>query len=59
MNLYEKIINIYPSLNIEDFLPIVGTIQLQDNSDGKGAYIAAWTNSNPQPTKQQLDSITG
>ena len=42
MNLFEKIKAIYPDLTEEDFLPISGTILLQDDSDGKGLYIAKW-----------------
>ncbi len=55
MNLYEKIITIYPSLTDEDFFPHRGTILLQN--DGQGDYIASWTNELPQPTQEQLDAI--
>ena len=41
MTLYEKIINIYPELTINDF-SLNGTITLQNDSDGKGDYIAQW-----------------
>ena len=52
MTLYEKIKQIYPELTNKDF---VETIFLQDDSDGKGAYIARWTHPNfPQPTNEQL-----
>lgn len=57
MTLYEKIIKIYPSLSIDDFNPFTGTIFLQN--DGDGDYIKSWKNSNPQPTQEQLDAITG
>jgi hypothetical protein len=53
MTLYDKIISIYPTLTAADFLT---TILLQNDSDGRGDYIASWTNSNPQPTQEQLDS---
>jgi hypothetical protein len=54
MNLYQKIISIYPELaNSEDFTN--GTIMLQD--DGDGAYIKEWNASMPMPTKKELDSI--
>lgn len=55
MNLYEKIINIYPSLTLNDFIPKIGTIMLQN--DGDQDYIKSWDNENPQPTQQQLDEI--
>jgi hypothetical protein len=38
MTLQQKIIE----LTDEDFEPIGGTISFQDDSDGKGAYIAKW-----------------
>ena len=59
MTLYEKIIKIYPSLTMDYFISGNTTILLQDDSDGKGPYIKSWTNSNPQPTQEQLDAITG
>lgn len=59
MTLYEKIIKIYPSLTMSDFISGDATIFLQDDNDGKGPYIKSWNNSNPQPTQEQLDAITG
>ena len=59
MELNEKIMAIYPSITAEDFSLDKGTILLQNDSDGKGAYIKSWNNSNPQPTQEQLDAITG
>jgi hypothetical protein len=58
MNLIQKIIQIYPSLTIQDFIVPNGTIVVQNNSDGKGEFIAYWNNSNPQPTQEQLDAIS-
>jgi len=58
MSLYDKIIKLYPSLTSADFLPTTGTIMLQNDSDGKGDYIKSWTNSNPEPTAEQLAAIT-
>jgi hypothetical protein len=55
MTLIEKIKSIYPELQDSDFLD---TIRLQNDSDGKGDYIAFW--SYPQferPTQEQLDAI--
>ena len=55
MNLYEKIIALYPSLTIEDFISPTGTITLQNDSDGKGDYIAKWEHPTlPKPTAEQL-----
>ena len=51
MNLYEKIMDIYPQLTQYDFIT---TIHLQNDSDGKGDYIASWTHELPQPTAKQL-----
>ena len=50
MNLYEKIKEIYPQLTDADF-GFDGTIHLQNDSDGKGDYIAAWNHPTlPKPT---------
>ena len=58
MTLYEKIITLYPSLNMEDFMVTTGTIILQNDSDGKGDYIKSWNHQTLQkPTQQQLDNI--
>jgi hypothetical protein len=51
MNLYEKIIALYPELTQEDFLT---TIYLQNDSDGKGDYIKEWNHVLPKPTDEQL-----
>jgi hypothetical protein len=42
MTLYEKIMAIYPELQLVDFSFPTGTIRLQNDSDGRGDYIAAW-----------------
>jgi hypothetical protein len=49
MNLYQIITNAYPELDIADFEPKTGIINLQDDSDGVGAYIAKWEYSKPIP----------
>jgi len=52
MTLYDKIIKLYPSLTEQDFLTV---ITLQNNSDGKGDYIAKWEHPTlPEPTAEQL-----
>ena len=59
MTTYEKIISIYPQLTSTDFgIMFGGTIQLQDDSDGKGDYIREWNHPTlARPTKEQLDSL--
>lgn len=58
MSLYEKILQIYPDLTTEDFLLGRGTILLQNDSDGRGDYIAKWEHPDyPQPTEEQLAGI--
>jgi hypothetical protein len=55
MTLFEKIIALYPELTIEDFIPSHGTIFLQNDSDGRGDYIAKWEHPTlPRPTDEQL-----
>ena len=55
MTLYEKIKTIYPDLTDADFYPINGTIMLQNDSDGKGDYIAKWEHPTlPRPTDEEL-----
>ena len=59
MTLYEKIIILYPQLTMDDFRTNRnGTIYLQNDSDGKGDYIAFWRHPTlAEPTKEQLDAI--
>jgi hypothetical protein len=52
MNLHEKIITLYPELADFDFAS--GVITLQNDSDGKGDYIAKWEHTLPRPTDEQL-----
>lgn len=57
MTLPEKIKAIYPELTNMDFSPF-GTILLQNDSDGKGDYIAKWEHPTlPKPTDEQLAEI--
>ncbi len=39
MSIVEKLMALYPSLTTEDFMTV---ITLQNDSDGKGDYIAQW-----------------
>jgi hypothetical protein len=53
--LYEKIKSMYPQLTDNDFHPLRGTITLQNDSDGKGDYIAKWEHPTlARPTQEQL-----
>jgi hypothetical protein len=50
--LYEKIKSIYPQLTEFDFTTV---ITLQNDSDGKGDYIAKWEHPTfAKPTDEQL-----
>jgi hypothetical protein len=53
MTLYEQIIAIYPELTDEDF-GSNGSIRIQDDSDGLGAFIATWEYSKPIPKGLKL-----
>ena len=53
MTLYDKIIKLYPELSTFDFAS--GVITLQNDSDGKGDYIAKWDHPTlAKPTEEQL-----
>ena len=50
--LYDRIKAIYPSLQDADFMD---TIRLQNDSDGRGDYIAKWEHPTlARPTEDQL-----
>ena len=52
MTLYDKLLQLYPSLTQQDFLTV---ITLQNDSDGRGDYIAKWEHPTlPKPTAEQL-----
>lgn len=52
MTLYERIKALYPELTDRDFMTV---IRLQNDSDGKGDYIADWSHPTlPRPTEEQL-----
>lgn len=52
MTLYDRIMALYPELTQADFM---STIRLQNDSDGKGDYIADWSHPvYPRPTEAQL-----
>jgi hypothetical protein len=50
--LYDKITVLYPELTQQDFLTV---ITLQNDSDGKGDYIAKWEHPTlAKPTDEEL-----
>jgi len=50
--LIDKIMAIYPQLEQQDFMTV---IRLQNDSDGKGDYIAKWEHPTlPKPTDEEL-----
>jgi hypothetical protein len=53
MDLYETITSVYPELTENDFGNF-GTIVLQDDADGQGAYLASWTYAKPIPEGLKL-----
>jgi hypothetical protein len=52
--LIDKIKQIYPQLTDTDFITV---IKLQNDSDGKGDYIAKWEHTLPRPTDEQLGAV--
>ena len=53
--LYDKIKALYPQLTDRDFMTV---IQLQNNSDGKGDFIAKWEHPTlARPTEEQLAGV--
>jgi hypothetical protein len=53
MSLYNKIISLYPELATFDFAS--GVITLQNDSDGRGDYIAKWEHPTlARPTDEEL-----
>lgn len=53
MTIYETIIEAYPELTANDF-GLLGSIKLQDDSDGEGVYIAEWNYEKPLPKGLKL-----
>jgi hypothetical protein len=50
--MYDKIMKLYPSLTQQDFLTV---ITLQNDSDGRGDYIAKWEHPEfARPTDEEL-----
>ena len=58
MTLLEKIMSIYPTITMDAFIGIGSTIRLQNDSDGRGDYIAEWNHPTlPKPTAEQLGEV--
>lgn len=58
MTLWEKIIALYPELAHDYDVLVNKTIRLQNDSDGRGDYIAAWDHPVfPKPTPEQLEAL--
>lgn len=58
MNLYDKIMKLYPALTVEDFNIPDRKIWLRNDSDGRGDYICEWNHPDyTKPTQQQLDAL--
>ncbi len=59
MTLHQKILALYPELQSTDKVDLFAdrTIVLQDDLDGRGAYIARWDHPTlPRATQEQLDA---
>ena len=54
MELWEKIAEAYPEIADNDYAAFCREIILQDDSDGKGAYILEWNYSKPLPAGLKL-----
>jgi hypothetical protein len=55
MTLVEKIKSLCPELTDRDFME---AIMVQNDSDGRGDYIAKWEHLTlARPTQEQLDSV--
>ena len=56
MTLYEKILQIYPTL--ADYNFATGDIRLENCGDDRGDYIAKWEHPTlAKPTQSELDAI--
>ena len=53
MELWQKIVEVYPELVDNDFAVFHKEINLQDDANGAGAYIAKWEYSKPIPASLQ------
>jgi len=57
MGLFQKIVAIYPEITKADLDLYEGTILLQNDSDGRGDYIAKWEHPTlARPTDEQLEA---
>ena len=57
MELRLKVKQIYSELTDDDFHLYEGTIQIQNDSDGRGDYFVSWNHPTlTQPTQAKLDA---
>lgn len=54
MELWQKIVEVYPELSDNQYAAFSKKIILQDDSDGQGAYIAKWDYTKPIPDGLKL-----
>lgn len=54
MTLFDSIMEAYPELKTEDFERKTGSINLQNDADGLGDYIAKWEYFKPIPEGLKL-----
>lgn len=58
MTLYEKIMKLYPELMSHDFGGALATIELRNDANGQGDYIAKWEHPTlERPTEEQLNAV--
>jgi hypothetical protein len=58
MELWEQIIEVYPELSDNQYAAFTKEIELKDDNDGIGAYIAKWDYSKPIPEGLTLGKPT-
>ena len=57
MTLYDKLVSLYPELDKDLFEWADGDIELRNDSDGRGDYIAKWEHPTlARPTDEQLEA---
>jgi hypothetical protein len=54
MSLFDELVSALPELTAKDFRPIIGKIELRDDSDEAGEYIAKWEYEQPIPNGFKL-----
>jgi hypothetical protein len=57
MSLWEKIIVLYPEIEFDTKVIVNKCVLIQNDSDGRGDYIAEWNHTLPRPTDEQLGAV--